>query len=329
MAQFTSNARGIYLNDDSVVVDAQALRGKIDFVFADAGWGADRAERFTDHIQTAADAGAMCIMYYKLDPESYVNSTFNPDRWPDDAHDWQMQVVDRQLMSGTKMRSVQAIIIDATMTMGRDGKTKVTDNWVRGIGQWFADKLWRRYHLPVYTYLTPDTVLAYGTSQVLPVWLANMGTVSTWTSAFLANPQWEVVSDFDNWPIPADGNRPNSMYTTHWDFWKYANTKFGVKGIATADGKTPAIPMWLYNGTRAKLFADNFATDSMIPVVTPPTPDDPPVDDGGSTDPGDGTVPEPPDDPNDPVAGIKSLFWVALAAGLDGFCHFWVQGRDK
>ena len=342
MGVFSSFARGIYLDDNHIVADPSALKGKVDFVVSYAGWGQDRCESFTRNIQVAKDAGALSIMYYRNDPESYVNCTFNPDRWPDDEHDWQMQVVNRQLMSGTTMRYVHAIILDCTMTMGRDGKTGVTSNWMRGIGQWFADKLWKRYHLPVYVYLTPDSVAAYPNDQVLPVWMANMGEISTWKSAYLNNPTWQVVTDFDIWPVPDDLAKPDMMYAKKWDFWKYANTKFGVQGISTADGKTPAVPMWLYAGTRAKLFADNFVTDPLVPVTPPPPPadngSDNPPDNGGDDPPDNGddtrpdnvgdTPPTPPD-PNDPLAEIKAILWASLAAGIDGFCHFWTQARQK
>jgi len=264
MGKWTDKAKGIYLDDRHTVTNKELL--KVDFIIAWAGHGAQIAQKFTQHVQTAYDIGVPLLAYFASDPTLYFDMGLDESKWPAPDNDPQIKALDRMLKSGSVLRVFHGIMIDASMRIGSDGKT-ITDGWIVSIARHLQDMCWQRYRKPIYPYISPSTVQAYPGSQQFAVWLSGMDGISIWKSAYSNNPAVETAS-WDAFPIPADSESPDPMYAPAWYFWRYSNTKFIFPGI---DGG--AVPTFLYSSDRNRLYSDlGFTSAQPIPQPEPEQP---------------------------------------------------------
>ena len=277
MGVFSTNAVGPYLDDRHNLIDKAPMAGNIDCIIADAGSWKSRALQFTNHIQLAADLKVPLIARFVIDPEPCVQWTFNSAVWPDADHDFQIQALDRQLKSGTAMRTVHAIMLDASKVVQDDGKSYLTSNWVKAIAQRMMDLCNDRYHLPLYLFIKKESVAKVvereGSSNPLTEWLAQQPTICTWASAFLSN----TVTEMATWgtlPIPGDTWTPGQPYATGWDFARYANTKFLFANINSG---LVAVPLFIYRNTPDVLDGEVHYQQPGDPGQ-PPEPPTPPTD---------------------------------------------------
>jgi hypothetical protein len=251
MSIFEGKSIGIGLSDNHVNVDISKFQ-KIDFVIVDAGTGSIASELSSNHINDAYKLNAICIIKFNCDPELYWGYT---DILPEVDKDQQIKVLDNVIyyngsVSPYNKRMVHGIMIDCSKYLQVDNKI-ITDYWVQKIGQDLIDKVWNRYKLPVYLYITPDTVntlVGQFGSATISAWLKNWN-ICTWTTATPENTA-TVNGDPAKLEIPGDEDKPNITYAKGWDMWKYANTKYVFANVTNKNNISQAVPLWISNKTR-------------------------------------------------------------------------------
>lgn len=267
---WNNNPKGIFLDESRTVIDKSKI--KVDFIIANMGYGETFDSKFTTHVQTAYDIGVPMIGFYRINVQQYAEFRLNDyDRWPVANDDPSIKTLDRQIMMGATKRAIHGIILDITFAQD------ATDNWVKQIAERVLDLAWKRYKLPIYIYASLALTKSFPGSEVLPTWLTGLGSVASWKSGFTASADDPILVEWSNFPTPGDDYKPEYVYASNVDFFRYANTKFALPGIVGVDGKKIAVPLWMYNGKKEDIY-EELGFKIAVPNPTPnPTPDPDPI----------------------------------------------------
>jgi GH25 family lysozyme M1 (1,4-beta-N-acetylmuramidase) len=298
VGMYTQYPKGIYLINQTVT-DASKIKG--DFVVGYMGSGLNKNPKFTDHIQTAADAQKPFIAFYENDPEEYAfqYGSLNPDRWGKDRTNNLIKgLVDQQLMSGSKMRTVHGIILSMNKIKFSTANVDVTPGWLVETARHMAATIWNLYGIPTWFYMDAETckLLPTGTKDELTTFLSHQGFVgdpahvdgiSTFFDAFSGTP---FQAAWNPLPTPPDSMAaPLSNLVRESGLGNAPRTQFLCysTGDFTFDGITGITPLFTYFGTAAGL---NEKLKFTPGVTTPPVVIDPPVIVPPVIIPGDATV---------------------------------------
>jgi hypothetical protein len=276
MGIYDRNSRGLWLLDNNTVTDVEKLRGKVDFLVAYAGIGSRPSLKFAEHYEVAKALDIPCIGYVEADAEIAVGWSFNPDVWPDAAADPTASMCYRQTKyaNGTQ-RNISAWIVDGSKHTQTD-KKELTEGWVAGIFNHTLDRVFRRFGKPVYPLIKKTTVDLYPSDGPLATLLSKWQSLSTYEPALKPeNTGWGV--DY----IPGTLDAPQQPYSGSWDFWWYGSSPIqGIQGAAV---------LFLFNGTKTKLYNDLGYKPTTVTPIPDPTPDPDPIPDPSDT----GTVIDP------------------------------------
>jgi hypothetical protein len=251
---WSAKAKGLYVEDKNGKIDPSKLEG-LDFLIGKVG------TKFTENVQSAADAKVPMFLFYANDPELYLDMGLNPAKWPTADLDPQIAILDNMIYSGGAKRTIHGIMLDCSkVKMTSDPTRNLTASWIAQSGQYMLNLIKVRYGLPVYMYMnkSPVTVWANdpdGKEQLFSFIKANH--VSTVSSVLAANMDGIV---------PANGQSPSLPYddgAVIWKFWIYSGMESGLRV--------------LFNGTRQNLFEELKYQGTSVPVDNGGGGDTPPV----------------------------------------------------
>jgi hypothetical protein len=276
MGMYSGNARGLWLLDSNTVTDVEKLRGKVDFLVVYAGIGDKPSLKFADHYEVARTLDIPCIGYVEADAEICVGWSFNPDVWPNENTDPTASMIYRQTKyaNGTQ-RNISAWIVDGSKHTQTD-KKELTEGWVAGIFNHTLDRVFKRLHKPVYPLIKKTTVDLYPSGGPMITLLSKWASISTYEPALhYENTGW------GSHYIPGTLDGIQQPFAPTWDFWWYGSSPIaGIQGAAV---------LFLFNGTKTKLYNDLGYKPAAATPIPDPTPDPDPSDTGTPTS-GDGTV---------------------------------------
>lgn len=259
---YLQNARGVLLYASHKNVNKELLKGKVNFILASMGEGTTKDESFTTHVQTAYDLNIPCIGVFRCDPEIYGQYTegLHTELYPQGESDVQMKMLKEQLFCNGKRRIVHAVMVDCSKYVESDGKTIITGNWIKAIGQFIMDQIWKTWKIPVWFFISKEA--RDSNPSVLDPWIKSLEAISTRTPA-------THLTGIDGFPLPANDQKPNTYVDgTTWAFWRYGNWT----SEAITDVNPVSVPAFIYNGLPSGLYdVLGFKPAEVVDPVVPDT----------------------------------------------------------
>lgn len=326
MGAYSAYPKGVYLVGTHTVTDPAKLAGA-DFIVAHMANGTKRTANFTQHIQSAADAGRPLVAYFENDPESFVTqyNTLDLAHWLKTPMDNYLMrdAVAPSLLAGTSLRKAHAVMVGMNKWKQINGKI-IPDDWMLDCYRFFKIAIEKTWGIPVFPYIDPDNAKRMSADPKSPfvTFLGgkdaegnyNLPGISTAFNAFAVG--GPVAADWGSLPEPGDeytaalrqmkvesglGNAKGL------EFVCYSAGRFTLPGIT---GNT--VPLWYWQGSKAGLYDRLKFTP---PVVTPD-----PIPGGGGDEDG---------EPGEGETGEGGEVMAALAAALDAAAAAWLKARGK
>lgn len=274
-------------------VDPAKLGG--DFFVARIGKGLAKNEKFHKHVQDASDAKLPLIAVYDNDPRVMLTQyeSHNPDKWHAEIEQNHVitEILKPMIQSGGVNRRIHGLIITMNDIIEPNGN-QTDPNWIVDTALAVAFGVWKLFNLPVFFSIDPDVAkkIPHGPKDRFTTFLNGLiaydpesetGTpgvmegIATYLNAPVA-----TSGTWANVPAPADsfaetlsktrmesglGNAPRTS------FWCYS------AGAVTMPGMTSVHPMYMYMGSKARLYKELAYTPESsaptTPTIPPATPD--------------------------------------------------------
>lgn len=237
-------AKSIYIDEKSTGITVDFLKN-FDVVIAKGVSGQTFIPGFHTWVQMAYDAGKPLIMFVEHRPDLYVSYNTLPLA----QDDFQWKVIKQALYSGTQLRAIHGVMINASMTYEQETGKTIPDVWISTTADHIINIVEKETGLPVMMYMDKNPINAHPGSAHI-VGLIERRGISTYSA----------VSNLVN-GVPADGLKPSLAYwgTKDWDFWMYQYL---------VDTKTIAS---IYRGSKAALYS-RLKYTSGDPGTPPPPP---------------------------------------------------------
>jgi GH25 family lysozyme M1 (1,4-beta-N-acetylmuramidase) len=248
----------LYMDENSVGVTAE-LMGKYDLIISKGVVGTAFFEKFVRvDLNLAQEAGKPILLWFEHWADLYVSYPPNrPDLWGGLAEDQEWKTVKRVLFSGSALRRVHGVIINASKTdeTGRPG-INIPDTWISQTAEYQLDLVNKGSGLPTFLYMDKNPLRVHPNSPHIIGLIDRVGI-----STYSAVPDANLVNGF-----PPSEAKPDLAYwgQKDWTFWLYDYTP----ATRTING--------IFRGTKEMLYALlRFSDPGTEP---PPPPPPPPVD---------------------------------------------------